>query len=77
MLKYFIEYNDNDVIRPLCLRLPQITGDAKKFNKNVTMSFRVNNEQLLKNSIRICEKIEKLMRIDFESKPFMVMMINA
>ena len=77
MLKYFIEYNDNDVIRPLCLRLPQITGDAKKFNKNVTMSFRVNNEQLLKNSIRICEKIEKLMRIDFESKPFMVMMINT
>ena len=77
MLKYFIEYNDNDVIRPLCLRLPQITGDAKKFNKNVTMSFRVNNEQLLKNSIRICEKIENLMRIDFESKPFMVMMINT
>ena len=77
MLKYFIEYNDNDVIRPLCLRLPQITGDAKKFNKNVTMSFRVNNEQLLKNSIRICEKIEKLMRIDFESKPFMVMIINT
>ena len=77
MLKYFIEYNDNDVIRPLCLRLPQITGDAKKFNKNVTLSFRVNNEQLLKNSIRICEKIEKLMRIDFESKPFMVMMINT
>ena len=77
MLKYFIEYNVNDVIRPLCLRLPQITGDAKKFNKNVTMSFRVNNEQLLKNSIRICEKIEKLMRIDFESKPFMVMMINT
>ena len=77
MLKYFIEYNDNDVIRPLCLRLPQITGDAKKFNKNVTMSFRVNNEQLLKNSIRICGKIEKLMRIDFESKPFMVMIINT
>ena len=77
MLKYFIEYNDNDVIRSLCLRLPQITGDAKKFNKNVTMSFRVNNEQLLKNSIRICEKIEKLMRRDFESKPFMVMMINT
>ena len=72
-----MEYNDNGVIRPLCLRLPQITGDAKKFNKNVTMSFRVNNEQLLKNSIRICEKIEKLMRRDFESKPFMVMMINT
>ena len=29
-LKYFIGYNDNDVIRPLCIRLPQITGYAKK-----------------------------------------------
>ena len=30
--KYFIGYNDNDVIRPLCIRLPQITGYAKKFD---------------------------------------------
>ena len=68
-LKYFIGYNDNDVIRPLCLRLPQMTGYAKKFNENVTMSFRVNNKQLLKNYNKIWEKVEKLMRIDFESKP--------
>ena len=26
MIKHFIGYNDNDVIRPLCLRLPQMTG---------------------------------------------------
>ena len=25
-LKYFIGYNDNDNIRPLCIRLPQMTG---------------------------------------------------
>ena len=68
-LKYFIGYNDNDVIRPLCLRLPQMTGYAKKFNENVTMSFRVNNKQLLKNYNKIWGKIENLMRIDFESKP--------
>ena len=68
-LKYFIGYNDNDVIRPLCLRLSQMTGYAKKFNENMTMSFRVNNKQLLKNYNKIWEKIEKLMRIDFESKP--------
>ena len=24
-LKYFIGYNDNDIIRPLCIRLPQMT----------------------------------------------------
>ena len=50
-LIYFIGYNDNDVIRPLCLRLPQMTDYARKFDENVTMSFRVNNnnKQLLKN----------------------------
>ena len=30
-LKYFIGYNDNDVIRPLCIRLPQMTGCVRKF----------------------------------------------
>ena len=68
-LKYFIGYNDNDVIRPLCVRLPQMTGYARKFDENATMSFRANNKQLLKNYNKIWEKVEKLMRIDFESKP--------
>ena len=43
-LKYFIGYNDNDVIRLLCLRLLQSTGYSRKFDENVTMSFRVNNK---------------------------------
>ena len=37
--KYFIGYNDNNNIRPLCIRLPQLTGYARKFNENATMSF--------------------------------------
>ena len=68
-LKYFIGYNDNDVIRPLCLRLPQMTGYAKKFNENATMSFKANNKQLLKNYNKIGENVEKLLKINFESKP--------
>ena len=40
-LKYFIAYNNNDIIRPLCIRLPQMTGYATKFNENATMSFIV------------------------------------
>ena len=67
-LKYFIGY-DNDVIRPLCLRLPQMTDNVKKFNKNTTMSFKANNKQLLKNYNKIWEKVEKLLKINFESKP--------
>ena len=57
-LKYFIGYNDNDVMRPLFLRLPQMTGNARKFNENATMSFRANNKQLLKNYNKIWEKVE-------------------
>ena len=34
--KYFIGYNDNDNIGPLCIRLPQMTGYARKFNENAT-----------------------------------------
>ena len=52
-LKYCIGYNDNNVIRPLCIRLPKVTGYAKKFDENATMSFRVNNKQLLKNFNKI------------------------
>ena len=47
-LKYFIGYNDNDAIRPLCVRLSQMTGYGRKFDENATMSFRANNKQLLK-----------------------------
>ena len=47
-LKFFIGYNDN-VIRPLRVRLQQMTGYARKFDENTTMPFRVNNKQLLKN----------------------------
>ena len=67
-LKYFIGYN-NDVIRLLFVRLPQMTRYLKKFNENVTMSFRVNNKQPLEKYNKIWKKVEKLMKIDFENKP--------
>ena len=48
-LKYFTGFNDNSIVGPLCIRLPQMTGYTRKFDENATMSFRVNNKQLLKN----------------------------
>ena len=33
------------------------------------MSFKANNKQLLKSYNKIWEKVEKLLKIDFESKP--------
>ena len=67
--KYFIGYNDNDIIRPLCMKLPKMTGYARKFNENVTMSFKVNDKQLFKSYNRIWEKVASLLNIDFKSKP--------
>ena len=32
-LKYFIGYNDNDAIRPLCLKVPQMTVMLKNLMK--------------------------------------------
>ena len=45
---YFIGYNDNDVIRPLCLKLSKMTGYIYKFDEN-KMSLMVENIQLLQN----------------------------
>ena len=50
-LIYFIGYNDNDVIRPLCLKLSKMTGYINEFIENentIKMSLRVNDEQLFK-----------------------------
>ena len=67
--KYFVGYNDNDIIRPLCIRLPQMTGYARKFDENATMSFIVKDKKLLKKYTKIWETTEGLMKINFESKP--------
>ena len=67
-LKYFIGYNDNDIIRPLCIRLPQMTGYARKFDENATMSFIVKDKKLFKKYTKIWETTEGLMKINFESK---------
>ena len=46
--KYFTGYNDNDFIRPLCIKLPQMTGYVKKFEFNSIMSFKIIDKELLK-----------------------------
>ena len=52
-LKYFIGYNDDDVIRPLCIKLPQMIGYVRYFNSNKTMSFKVGDNKLLKKYNKI------------------------
>ena len=55
--KYFVGYNDNDVIRPLYLFISQTTGYINKFEKNkITMSLMIQDIQLLKNYNKIWKK---------------------
>ena len=63
--KYFIGYNDNDVIKPLYLGLSQMTGYIHKFdedkngNKNenkITMSLKAKDKNFFKNYNKIWKK---------------------
>ena len=59
--KYFIGYNDNDVIRPLYLFISQTTGYINKFEKNkITMSLMIKDMQLLKRYNKIWKKKRKI-----------------
>ena len=66
--KYFIGYNDNDVIMPLCIKLPQAIGYDKEFEGNTTMSFKTKDKLLLKKYNEIWKKVEKLLKIECDSK---------
>ena len=67
-LKYFIGCNDGDFIRPLCILLPQMIGYVKHFNSNMTMSFKVSDNKLLKKYKKIWEKVCNLLIIEFDSE---------
>ena len=61
--------NDNDVIRPLCIKLSQMTGYVRKFEGNATMSFKISDKQLLKKYNQIWKRVEKLLKTEFDSEP--------
>ena len=42
---------------------------VRKFEGNTTMPFKINNSKLLKKYNQIRKKVERLLRIEFDSKP--------
>ena len=46
-----------------------MTGYVRKFEGNTTMSFKISNKQLLKKYNQIWKRVEKLLKIEFDSKP--------
>ena len=65
--KYFIGcLHDDDVIRPLCIILPQMRGYIKNFdNAGKNMSFKIEDEGVHLKYIEISNKIKKSLIIKF------------
>ena len=67
-LKCIIGYNNDDVIRPLCIKLPQMIGYVKRFHSNKAMSFKTSDNKLLKKYTKIWERVSSFMNIKFDSE---------
>ena len=47
-IKYFISYKEGEIVKPLCIILPQMSGCIKYFgNRGKNMSFMVKNDDVL------------------------------
>ena len=67
--KYFIGYQEDEIVKPLCIILPQMSGYIKYFeNGGKNMSFFVRNDVLDKYN-KIWGKIKEKLNIKFHSKP--------
>ena len=52
--KYFIGYKEGEIVKPLCIILPQMSGCIKYFeNGGTNMSFMIKNDDILDK----CNKI--------------------
>ena len=68
---YFIGYlHDDDVIRPLCIILPQMSEYIKYFdNDGKNMSFKIEDKSVYSKYTEIWNKIKKSLNTRFRSQP--------
>ena len=56
--KYFIGYKEGEIVKPLCIILPQMSGYIKYFEKGgKNMSFMIKNDDVLDKYNEIWNKI--------------------
>ena len=68
--KYFIGYRESEIIKPLCIILPQMSGYIKYFeNGGKNMSFMVKDDNVLDKYNKIWDKIKEKLNITFHSMP--------
>ena len=68
--KYFCGYLNNDVIQPLCVILPQMSGYIKYFdNGGKNMSFVTYDKEVYEKYNKIWNVLKRLLKLKFAASP--------
>ena len=68
--KYFIGYQEDEIVKPLCIVLPQMNGYMKYFeNGGKNMSLSVKNDEVGDKYEEIWKVIKNELNIKFHSQP--------
>ena len=68
--KYFIGYKEDDIIKSLCILLPQMSGFIKYFdNGRKKLSFMIEDDSILVKYNEIWNKDKEIKYIKFHSNP--------
>ena len=68
--KFFIGYQENEIVKPLCIILPQMNGYIKYFdNSGKNMSFLIKNSEVWEKYEDIWNLIKNKLNIKFHSQP--------
>ena len=68
--KYFIGYQEGEIVKPLCIILPQMSGYIKYFeNGGKNMSFLIKDDEVWDKYHKIWDVIKDKLGIKFHSEP--------
>ena len=68
--KYFIGYQEGEIVKPLCIILPQMSGYIKYFeNGGKSMSFLIKDDEVWDKYDKIWDVIKDKLGIKFHSEP--------
>ena len=68
--KYFIGYQEGEIVKPLCIILPQMSGYIKYFeNGGKNMSFLIKDDKVQEKYGKVWDVIKNKLGIKFHSEP--------
>ena len=68
--KYFCGYLNNDVIKPLCVILPQMSGCIKYFDNNgKNMSFVTDDKEVYEKYNEMWNVVKRHLKLEFTASP--------